>query len=126
MNENIFATSEELSKLNVGEIHRMSNGNCMFLQNGACTTYKNRPIECRLYPFDILLVDNEYTWVLWNIACSDHYTKDEMLEVVKNFESYVLHDVRFDYVKQYVSHHSIMQPEKYNSYEKIIIRKVIL
>lgn len=36
---------------------------------GGCTIYESRPIDCRLYPFDIIDVGNSYHWIVY--ACND-------------------------------------------------------
>jgi hypothetical protein len=33
--------------------------------SGNCTIYSARPIDCRLYPLDILFKDGSYYWILW-------------------------------------------------------------
>src|SRR4029077_685256 len=31
-----------------------------------CTIYENRPFDCRAYPFDILLIDSKYHWIVYS------------------------------------------------------------
>ena len=42
------------------------DGACVFLEEGRCTVYEDRPIQCRVYPFFPLdgfsPIESEYTW----------------------------------------------------------------
>ena len=31
-----------------------------------CSVYENRPFDCRAYPFDILLIDGKYHWIVYS------------------------------------------------------------
>lgn len=37
---------------------------CVFFKNNGCTIYENRPIDCRLFPFDFKEIDGEY-WLIY-------------------------------------------------------------
>jgi len=45
---------------------REGNG-CRFhdTASGRCNIYEVRPIDCRLYPLDVLFKDGKYFWILW-------------------------------------------------------------
>lgn len=45
------------------------NNGCIFFQNNACTIYKNRPIDCRLFPFDFREIDGEYKVIYYDKIC---------------------------------------------------------
>ena len=36
---------------------------------GGCAIYDARPMDCRLYPFDILSIENSYHWIVY--SCND-------------------------------------------------------
>lgn len=40
------------------------NEGCIFFINNKCSIYENRPIDCRLFPFDFKEIDGEY-WVIY-------------------------------------------------------------
>lgn len=52
---------------------------CIFFQNSKCSIYSNRPVDCRLFPFDFKEIDGEYWIIYYNKACKAIPTdKDEI------------------------------------------------
>lgn len=43
---------------------------CIFFQNSMCTIYNNRPLDCRLFPFDFKEIDGKYWVVYYHQICS--------------------------------------------------------
>lgn len=39
---------------------------CIFFVNNKCSIYENRPIDCRLFPFDFKEIDGEYWLIYYN------------------------------------------------------------
>ncbi len=39
---------------------------CVFFVNNSCSIYNNRPIDCRLFPFDFKEIDGEYWLIYYN------------------------------------------------------------
>lgn len=68
----LFVTKEEKEKL--PEINSKpkycGKGSCVyFTENELCGVHNNRPIDCRLYPFDILNLKGVLTWVIYDVNC---------------------------------------------------------
>ena len=40
------------------------NKGCIFFKNNSCTIYENRPIDCRLFPFDFKEIGGEW-WLIY-------------------------------------------------------------
>ena len=58
---------------NLHQMKRMDDDEqkgCIFFQNNNCTIYKNRPIDCRLFPFDFKEFDGEYWVIYYDQICS--------------------------------------------------------
>lgn len=47
--------STQIGKTSVRQMNRKDKGECHFFCNGSCKIYEDRPIDCRLFPFDIKL-----------------------------------------------------------------------
>ena len=47
-----------------------SKKECIFFQNSRCSIYNNRPVDCRLFPFDFKEIDGEYWVIYYNKACN--------------------------------------------------------
>ncbi len=43
-----------------------SREGCHFLHEGRCSIHDHRPIDCRLFPLDLKMVEGELTWVIYN------------------------------------------------------------
>lgn len=46
------------------------NRECIFFQNSRCSIYNNRPVDCRMFPFDFKEIDGEYWIIYYNKACN--------------------------------------------------------
>ena len=54
---------------------------CIFFNadEGKCRIYSLRPIDCRLFPFDVEIVGNEYYWAFFKYKkCSDNVDAEDM------------------------------------------------
>ena len=62
----LFLTDEENEKFS--EINKKFP--CRFLnENGLCDSHDKRPLDCRLFPLDIIREEGEFYWAYWNINC---------------------------------------------------------
>ena len=59
---------------------RLNNNECIFLENGRCSIYNYRPLDCKLYPFDIIKKDSKYYLILYQLGCIENYL------IVDNFD----------------------------------------
>jgi len=95
-------------KINV--IKKASNSkSCIFLndENNFCSIYENRPFDCRMYPFDIIWINDAYHWIIYSCSPNGDWSwveqylqkleKDSQFsEVMKNREIFRL--VTIDYI----------------------------
>jgi Fe-S-cluster containining protein len=63
-----------LRSVKVGNFIRLSlrekeNHDCIFWENGGCTVYKARPLQCRSFPFWSHLLESEETWREYKENC---------------------------------------------------------
>jgi len=64
---------------------------CVFWdgQTGGCTIYDSRPIDCKLYPFDILHVNDSYHWIVYSCnKDSDWKWSEEHLKAFENDDGF--------------------------------------
>lgn len=73
---------------------KLINNNCYFYKNNKCTIYNNRPLDCRLFPFDIRrnesgeLILVYYTTVCPSLVNMDIY-KDNALFLLSFVDNYL-------------------------------------
>jgi len=66
LQQNDFSTSTNSSLA----LMKSKEGKCYFYRNGRCSIYAFRPIDCRLYPFDVLKKsDGEFLLISYTNAC---------------------------------------------------------
>lgn len=53
---------------------------CRFHDGGKCGIYDARPIDCRLYPLDILFKDGSYYWILRQYCEITHEDLNALIE----------------------------------------------
>jgi len=58
-----------VSGLSVKSLKKKKNStNCIFWdeKKKLCTIYEDRPFDCKMFPFDIMKINNEYVWIVFS------------------------------------------------------------
>jgi Fe-S-cluster containining protein len=101
---NDFVKDIIIENKSIKTIKRKHNSNtCVFWDEGKklCSIYEDRPFDCRMFPFDIDWVNNEYHWIVYSCNpnsdwswCEQHLKKLEddpqFVEVMKNIDFFRL------------------------------------
>lgn len=61
-----FATKLTNNLYQMRRVDDDENKGCIFFNNNKCSIYENRPIDCRLFPFDFKEIDGEYWLIYYN------------------------------------------------------------
>ncbi len=62
----LFITPEEQRRLpETNTVHPCAYYN----EEGLCDAHEDRPVDCRLFPFEILKLDGVFQWVVWEVDC---------------------------------------------------------
>ncbi len=120
--ENPYASQAELAALGVSAIGRKPDDTCIFLENSLCSVYDKRPLECRIFPFDIHDIDGDLMWVLWDVCPAGAQLDIE--QSISYLEKTLLPRYSRDYVDAYMAYHSVNEPEKYQDLTVTKIREV--
>lgn len=64
-----FANKTTNNLYQVKRVDDDENRECIFFQNNRCSIYENRPIDCRLFPFDFKEIDGDYWVIYYNKVC---------------------------------------------------------
>jgi Fe-S-cluster containining protein len=71
----------------VKAIKKKNNSNiCVFWNENErkCSIYENRPFDCRVYPFDICLIDGKYYWIVYSCnPSSDWHWSEIYLQILE-------------------------------------------
>lgn len=68
------------------------NWNCIMLQDGKCTIYEERPIQCRTYPFWGMNIASDFQWKKTGKDCPGvnkgrFYTKEQIESICNEDET---------------------------------------
>jgi len=65
-NEKFFEFIKVNDKKMMALTKKKDSSSCHFWDSKVgCRIYQHRPLECRMFPFDIHKIDNEYRWVVY-------------------------------------------------------------
>lgn len=57
---------------------------CVFLRAARCTIYKDRPLDCRIFPLDLVcLPDGRIAWIAYTSVCPTDYNTTALLQAAK-------------------------------------------
>ena len=70
----LFVTHEEMEHIEEVCPDRAKSFNrghpCPFVtEEGLCMIHTDKPVDCRLFPFDVMKVDGKLYWVIWETGC---------------------------------------------------------
>ncbi len=65
---------------------KTKDNHCIFYKDGKCDIYDCRPVDCRLFPFDIIKKDYNYYLVLYLLDCMD---SEKLIEEAGNIDELV-------------------------------------
>ena len=123
----LFLTSEERER--VEKI--LPNGKdfnkkfpCPFLNNqNLCDVHEIRPVDCRLFPFDMIKIGGDFFWIIWNVRCPiTNYKEKEFEPCLLEFEEKII-----PLFKNYLIEYSALKPNGlHGNYSYKILRKINL
>ncbi len=80
-----FAEKKSNNLYQMKRANKDENGNtsgpCCFFVNNKCSIYENRPLDCRLFPFDFKEIDGEYSVIYYNNVCKAIPTNTEEINI---------------------------------------------
>ena len=70
----LFVTDQEMEQIRSAHPDKAEQFNktqlCPFLMDdGLCLIQESKPVDCRLFPFDIIKLDGKFYWIIRNINC---------------------------------------------------------
>lgn len=119
---NLFLTKKEKEKF--ADIN--NSFPCKFLNNkGLCKIHNQRPIDCRLFPFDIIKENNKFFWAYYQTNCPiiQKGTRKDLELCLKGIEKKIIPDFK-EYIEAYSQFRLTEFISNFGQYK--ILRKVIL
>jgi len=89
---------------------------------GGCTIYESRPIDCRLYPFDILNIENSFYWIVYTCnPDSDWKWSEDYLKLLENDDGF---DDLIKNITFFSDHTEMILPNESKKTPYIVLRKI--
>lgn len=130
-NENKFIPENECSRPEIKELGLGYEGkHDMIKKSGMQLEVKSRirelpdyrPLECRLFPFDVKEIDDKLVWVMYNNC---HATpKLNYEKFIDFFEKKFSREIPLDYIKRYVTYHNSNNSKKLSTHKYIVLKEV--
>jgi Fe-S-cluster containining protein len=99
-------------------------GKCYFYDSGRCSIYEDRPLDCRLFPFDIVQAeDGNFYWIVYNEFCPESFDYRLYFSAAKRLLAYA-HWSR-DEVDRFASHgHGLVQNHAHTIIEQVTLEVI--
>lgn len=130
MNINIeeFANKVDFSKMykdgSLKELYQMkrqeNNNKCYFYKNNQCTIYETRPIDCRIFPYDIKL-ENDGNYYLVYYKSKDCQIMNENMKDIKmvSYNTRLFLRLLLPYIREWSDKYCCLNLTMNEEYEKI-------
>ena len=91
----LFVTQEEIDRIKncYPDKFLSFNKTCpcsCLLENGLCGIQENKPIDCRLFPFDIVKYNGSFLWIIREVNCSIIHDETRFEEYMHDFEEKII------------------------------------
>lgn len=87
-----------------------------------CMIYDSRPMDCRLYPFDILMINDSYYWIVYTCNEDSNWTWSETF--LQAFENYDGFDDLMENLELFSEHTTMVLPTESKKTPYKVLRKV--
>jgi hypothetical protein len=92
---------------------------CVYKKENKCTFYKDRPLDCRMFPLDIIEEDNVYYWIIFTTCPKHQQIRKKLIPLIPKLEEKITGDILRQYKDQIAVTKKIYDPYRLKQYEKI-------
>ncbi len=91
----LFVTEEEVECIKTSYPDKFHSFNkfypCSCLsESGLCEIHEKKPIDCRLFPFDVIRHNDGFLWIIREISCSILQDGKKFEEYLQDFEANII------------------------------------
>ena len=95
---------------------------CVSWNGDGCSIYESRPIDCKLYPFDILYLNDSYFWIVYSCnPTSDWKWSESYLQTLEDADGFV---ELMENIDVFSEHTNMVLPSESQKTPYVILRKV--
>jgi len=92
---------------------------CEFEKDSKCTLYQDRPLDCRVFPLDIIEEDGEYWWCIFTFCPQHAKIREKLIPLIPKLVEIITPEIFEQYKKQIALTKKIYWPYRLKQYEKI-------
>ena len=123
----LFVTDEEMEHILSSHTNEAESFNkvlpCPFLrEDSLCRIHETKPVDCRLFPFDVIKIDGELCWIIWELNCLVIQDESRFEEYLRDLEERLIPGFS-PYLDAYSS---FRIDELFSKYNHKVLRKVHL
>ena len=120
-----FVNPISINNIPFYELRKKNNSNeCVFWNSSSCSIYKNRPFDCKIFPFDIYKINGKYTWIIYSCnPDSDWGWSENFLKSLESDPSFLK---IIKYLNEFSNVERLVQNHHDDSYEFQVLREVNL
>jgi len=96
-----------------------STSGCKYAVNNRCQIYNKRPLDCRLFPLDLIEEDEEYWWVIFKNCSRHEEISKKLIPLIPKIESLFDQNICKQYARQIAITKEIYAPSSLRQYKKI-------
>jgi len=115
----------EINGISVNAIKKKKNlTECIFWDDstGGCKIYESRPMDCRMYPFDIHYIDGSYHWIVY--SCNENSDWSWSETELKSLENHAGFDDLMKNIDLFSEHTNMILPRESKKTPYVVLRKV--
>jgi Fe-S-cluster containining protein len=102
---------------NIGSVAFIEN--CKYAKGNRCDIYEDRPLDCRLFPLDIIEEDGKYWWCVFTICPKHKEIREKLIPLIPKLEAVITPNMFEQYKRQIALTKEIYPPCRLKQYEKI-------
>lgn len=97
----------------------MDLNHCKFEKGYRCKMYSDRPLDCRIFPLDIIEEDGKYWWCIFTICPKHEKIRQKLIPLIPRLETFITLPIFKQYKRQIALTKKIYPPYRLRQYEKI-------
>jgi Fe-S-cluster containining protein len=102
-----------------GTLFILDETHCKFAKDSRCHAYASRPLDCRMFPLDIIEEDGKYYWCIFTICPKHGELMQKLVALIPQLEALITDEIFDQYKRQIAVTKEMYPPYKLKQYEKI-------
>lgn len=103
----------------IGSVAFIDGAVCRYAKENRCHLYEDRPLDCRMFPLDIIEEEGRYWWSIFTICPKHKEIREKLIPLISKLEAIITPEMFEQYKRQIAITKEIYPPYQLKQYEKI-------